>query len=231
MRERHRRATAFGELATRAAAEQEQRESVAITEERARIGGELRGTIAYSVSAMMIQAGAAGRLLRSDPDRVRDSILNVEQTGREALADLRRLLGVLRNDDDPRELAPQPGLDQIASLARTMREVGVECELRTLGERIDLAPGVDLVGYRVIEAALLTAADHHTSRATATVRYHEHELELEIRGDTPIPDLDELLRGVSQRLALYDGSLQALPAGKDGFALQARLPLVAAVPA
>jgi DNA-binding CsgD family transcriptional regulator/signal transduction histidine kinase len=117
VRERHRRATAFGELATRAAAEQEQRESVAITEERARIGGELRGTIAYSVSAMMIQAGAAGRLLRSDPDRVRDSILNVEQTGREALADLRRLLGVLRNNDDPRELAPQPGLDQIASLA------------------------------------------------------------------------------------------------------------------
>jgi signal transduction histidine kinase len=169
--------------------------------------------------------------LRNEPDRARDSILNVEQTGREALADLRRLLGMLRNEDDPRRLAPQPGLDELASLVHTMGEVGVECELRTLGERIDLTPGVDLVGFRVIEAALLTAADHHASRAIATVRYHEHELELEIRGDSPIPDLDELLRSVSRRVALYDGSLRALPAGKDGFALQARLPFGGAVPA
>ncbi len=231
VRERHHRATAFGELAALAAAEQEERESAAITEERTRIGGELRDIIARSVSAMMIQAGAAGDLLRSDPARARDSILNVEQTGREALADLRRLLGMLRNDDDPRKLAPQPGLDQLASLVRAMRELGVECELRTIGEPTDLAPGVDLVGYRVIEAALLTAADHHASRAIATVRYHEHELELEIRGDSPIPDLDELLRGMSQRVSLYDGSLRALPAGQDGFGLQARLPLGVSVPA
>ena len=230
VRERHRRATAFRELAALAAAEQEKRESAAITEERARIGGELRDIIAHSVSAMMIQAGAAGRLLCSEPDRARDSILNVEQTGREALADLRRLLGMLRDDDDPRALAPQPGLGQLASLVRSLREVGVECELRTLGERIDLTPGVDLVGYRVIEAALLTAADHHASRAVVTVRYQEYELELEIRGDSTIPDLDELLRGMSERVALYDGSLRALRAG-NGFAVLARLPLGAAVPA
>ena len=86
--------------------------------ERVRIGRELQDIIAHSVSAMVIQAGGARQLLRTEPERARDSILTVERTGREALADLRRLLGMLRKDDDPRALAPQPGLDQLASARR-----------------------------------------------------------------------------------------------------------------
>jgi signal transduction histidine kinase len=110
-RERSRRATAFQELAAQAAAEHAERERGAIAQERARIGSELQDIIAHSVSAMVVQAGGARRLLRSDPQRARASILTVESTGREALGELRRLLGMLRKDEDPQTLAPQPGLD------------------------------------------------------------------------------------------------------------------------
>ncbi len=227
-RERGRRAGAFRELAAQAALEHERHERAAIAQERERIGGELQDIIAHSVSAMVIQAGGARRLLRSDPARARDSILIVERTGREALADMRRLLGMLRKDEDQRALSPQPGLDQLASLLDSIRQAGLACELHTEGERIDLTPGLDLVGYRVIEATLLSAAHHRSSHVTVTVRYGAGRLELDVCGDGPMPEVEQELRGISERLALYDGSLRAVPTEGDGFALQARLPLAAA---
>jgi signal transduction histidine kinase len=229
--ERSHRAAAFGELAVQAAAEHDERERAAIAQERVRIGSELQDIIAHSVSAMVIQAGGARRLLRSEPERARDSILTVERTGREALADLRRLLGMLRKDDDPRALAPQPGLDQLTTLLDSVRDGGLDCELLSEGEPIDLTPGIDLVGYRVIEGALASAAHHRCGDAVVSVRYSPGWLELEIRGHGSIPDLDADLRGMSERVALYDGSLETSPAGDDAFALQARLPLGAAVAA
>jgi signal transduction histidine kinase len=229
VRERGRRAAAFAALAVQAAAERHEHERAAIAQERVRIGSELQDIIAHSVSAMVIQAGGARRLLRSDPERARDSILTVEQTGREALADMRRLLGMLRKDDDPRALAPQPGLEQLATLLESVRDGGLACELSSEGEPVDLTPGIDLVGYRVIEEVLGCAARHHCSSAVISIRYRPDWLELEIRGEGSIPDPDEDLRGMSERVALYDGSLQALPAGSDAFALQARLPVGAAV--
>jgi signal transduction histidine kinase len=180
---------------------------------------------------MVIQAGGGRLLLHGDPDRARDSILNVEHTGREVLADLRRLLGMLRKDDDPRALSPQPGLSQLATLIDSIRQAGLECELLTVGDPIDLTPGVDLVAYRVIEVALLTAAEHRVSRGLVTIRYEPRELKLEIAGDGAIPDLDESVRSIAQRVALYDGSLRALPTRGGGFTLHARPPLEAAVPA
>jgi signal transduction histidine kinase len=229
--ERTRRSTAFRQLATQAAAEQQARESAAIADERARIGSELQDIIAHSVSAMVIQAGGARLLLRSDPDRARDSILNVEHTGRQALADLRRLLGMLRKDDDPRALSPQPGLDQLGALIESVRDTGLACELRTQGERIDLTPGVDLVAYRVIEVVLLTAGRHRVSRGLVTIRYAPYGLEIEVSGNGSIRDLDQSLHAIAERVALYDGSVRALPADADGFVVHARLPLQAPVPA
>jgi signal transduction histidine kinase len=229
VRERGRRAAAFGELAVQAAAEHRERERAAIAQERIRIGSELQDIIAHSVSAMVIQAGGARRLLRSDPERARDSILTVEQTGREALADMRRLLGMLRKDGDPRALAPQPGLDQLTTLVDSIREGGLACELRSEGGPIDLSPGIDLVGYRVIEEALACATRHRCRGAVVSVRYRPDRLEFEIRGEGSIPDLAEDLRGMSERVLLYDGSLETVAAGGDAFALQARLPLEAAV--
>lgn len=224
-RERSRRATAFRDLAAQAAAQQDERESAATAAERARIGRELEDIIAHSVSVMVIQAGGARRLMRTDPQRARDAILNVEHTGREALADLRRLLGMLRKDDDPRSLAPQPGLSHLAALTGSLKAAGLTCELHTLGGPIGLTPGVDLVAYRVAEAALLAAARHGASRAEVTVCYQPYELRLEISGNGTIPDLDQSLRDIAQRVALYDGRLQTLPTGDGGFALQAQLPV------
>jgi signal transduction histidine kinase len=180
---------------------------------------------------MVIQTSGARRLLQSQPERARDSILAVEQTGRETLSDLRRLLGVLRRDDDPRALAPQPGLDQLGALIRSLSAGGLDCDLRTDGARIDVTPGIDLVGYRVAEAALRSAAEHGSRRASVTVYYRPQELGLEIRGDGQMPDLDSELQGMSERVALYEGSLRALSRIGERFALEARLPLAGPVPA
>jgi signal transduction histidine kinase len=228
---RSRRAAAFSELATQAASEHAEHERAAIAQERVRLGVELQDIIAHSVSAMVVQAGGARRLLGSDPQRARDSILTVEQTGREALADMRRLLGMLRKDDDPQALAPQPGLNQLRTLIDSVHDNGLPCELHLEGEPIDLTPGIDLVGYRVIEATLRRVADHHSGGAVVTVRFRPEALELEIRGHGAMPGLEQELRGMSERVALYDGSLRELSTEDDEFALQARLPLEAMSPA
>ena len=129
--ERRRRADAFAALAAQAAAESAERERAAVAQERLTIGRELQDIIAHNVSVMVVQAGGARRLLGSEPDRARESILTVEQVGRDALAEMRRLLGLLRKDDDPGALSPQPGLEQLPELARALGDAGLACELRT----------------------------------------------------------------------------------------------------
>ena len=224
-----RRSAGFKELGAVAAAEQVARRSAAIASERERIGGELQDIIAHSVSVMVVQAGSARLLLRSDPERARASILNVEHTGREALADLRRLLGMLRKDDDPRALSPQPGLKQLPALIESIRQDGFACELRVEGDLVDLTPGVDLVAYRVIEVVLRAAADQRLLRGLLTVRYTTAALELDISGDGEISGFDQRLRAIADRVALYDGTLRAASARSSGFELQARLPTRTAV--
>jgi signal transduction histidine kinase len=231
VRERGKRADAFAELAEQAAIEQRERDAAAIAQERVLIGAELQDIVAHSVSAMVIQAGGARSLLRSDPDRARESILNVEQTGRDALADLRRLLGMLRKDDDPRALAPQPGLDQLSALVDSIRATGLICDLRTEGKRVDLTPGIDLVAYRVIEEALVCLTRHRAGRTAVCVDYRTHEIEVEIRGRGSIPDLDEELSQVARRVTLYDGSLAVAPVAVGEYAVRATLPLGAVVAA
>jgi signal transduction histidine kinase len=204
VRERRRRADAFAALATRAAADRAERERAAIAHERLVIGRELQDIIADSVSVMVVQAGGARRSLHSEPDRARESILNVEQTGRQALAEMRRLLGLLRKDDDPQALSPQPGLEQLPELFGGLRAKGLVCELGTDGEPIELTPGIDLVSYRVIETALERAAAAGCEHAIITVRYEPQRLELEVRGDRSLP-AGETLRSASERVGLCRG--------------------------
>jgi signal transduction histidine kinase len=224
------RASAFRGLAAQAAAGQDAHDAAAIADERARIGSELQDIIAHSISAMVIQAGSARLLLRSDPGRARDSILNVEETGRQTLSDVRRLLGMLRKDDDPRALSPQPGLSQVTTLLDSLEDTGLACERQTIGTPIDLTPGIDLVAYRVIETALRAAADRHVRNAAVTVCYDPRDLEVEIRGDHAIPDLAITVAPLVQRVALYDGELRTEQTAR-GFVLRARIPLEAGVPA
>jgi signal transduction histidine kinase len=230
VRERHRRAEAFAALAAQVDAERAERERAAIAEERVVIGRELQDIIAHSVSMMVVQAGGARRLLIAQPERARESIQTVEQTGREALAEMRRLLGVLRRDEDPRALTPQPGLDQLSELGDLHRARGLDCEIR-LEETGALTPGVDLVGYRVIEAALADAAEHGCARAQVLVRSRSGVLELEVRADSLVPGVTERLRSIAERVALYDGRLEVEDGAEPELHVRCRLPLGAAVAA
>jgi signal transduction histidine kinase len=225
VRERSRRADAFAALGARAASDRVERERAAIANERLTIGRELQDIIAHSVSVMVIHAGGARRLLQSEPDRARESILTVEQTGREALAEMRRLLGLLRKDDDPQALSPQPGLEQLPELAGVLRSKGLVCELRTDGDPIELTPGIDLVSYRVIETALERGATAGWDHAFITVRYEPQRLELEVRGNTSIPGGGEILGSLSERVRLYGGGLDVVDSRRGEFAVRCRLPL------
>jgi signal transduction histidine kinase len=185
----------------------------------------MQDIIAHSVTAMVIQAGGAKQLLRSDPDRARESILAVENAGRETLADLRRLVGMLRKDDDPRALAPQPGLDELAALIRSTQESGLTCELRIEGGQVDLTPGVDLVAYRIVEAALALASAHGSRSARVAVHYGPQSLRLAIAADGPAPDIERELPGLHERVGLYGGELRANIADVGRYLILARLPL------
>ena len=230
-RRRDRRVAAFRALVAKTKTAHDESKRAAVAHERDRIGRELEDIIAHSVSAMVIQAGGARQLLREDAEQARNSILTVERTGREALADLRRLLGMLRKDDDTRTLAPQPGLDQLTALITSLRARGLICQLHTDGEPVDLTPGIDLVSYRLIETTLFSAANQPGSHAAVTLIYNPAELDLDIHGDAATPNLEETLHGMTERIALYEGTLNILRAADGGFALHATLPLGAPVPA
>jgi signal transduction histidine kinase len=110
-----------------------------------------------------------------------------------------------------------------------MRAAAMTCELNTEGTPIDLTPGVDLVSYRVVEAVLQSAAQHRSAHAAVTIRYRSGTLQLEVLGDAMIPDIDDDLQAIAERVALYDGSVRAVPA-PDGFAVHAQLPVAEFVP-
>jgi signal transduction histidine kinase len=224
-RERGRRAHAFNQLAAQAVVERAERERTAASLERARIGGELGDIIAHSLSAMVVHASGARRGLRSSPDQARESILVVEQTGRETLAEVRRLLGLLRRQEDPTSLLPQPGLDRIPELVETFRGVDFDCSFAIDGAPIDLTPGINLVAYRVIEAALGHLAGSPGDQTGVVVKYRARAIELEVAGNRAMAQLGESLRPVAERVALYGGSLDLAANAQGGWTVQCRLPL------
>lgn len=214
VRERGRRARSFRELAAQTEREQTERDRAAVAHERLRIGAELQDIVAHSVSAMVIHAAGARRLLRSDPDRARASILAVEDAGRQTLADMRHLLGVLKREEDPRALSPQPGLSQLPDLLAARSEDGLACDLQTEGQRADLTPGVDLVGYRAVETALACAVTGAATSATVRVGYERDGLRLEVDADCSAERASEQLRDIRERVALYGGAFELAPAAR-----------------
>jgi signal transduction histidine kinase len=181
---------------------------------------------------MVVQAGAAEAMLDADPERARRPLAAVQQTGRSALTELRRMLGVLREmaDEGP-GLAPQPGLSALDELARQVREAGLPVNVRVEGEPRPLPPGIDLSAYRIVQEGLTNALKHAgPATAEVVVRYGPRELELVVRDDgrgrgPSANGGGHGLLGMRERVALYGGDLTAGPRPEGGFALAARLPL------
>jgi len=205
-----------------------ERERAAVLTERTRIARELHDIVAHDVSVMLVQAQAARRTVRSDPERARGAIAAVEDTGREALGELRRLLGVLRRGDEELALAPQPSLARLDALVERMRAAGLAVELEVAGERRALAPGVDAAAFRIVQEALTNVVRHaDTSAASVRVAYEPVAVELVVRDDGgargPVRD-GTGLAGLRERVALYDGELRAERRREGGFEMRARLP-------
>ena len=163
--------------------EQEANARAAVAEERTRIARELHDVVAHNVSVIVIQSQAAQQSTERDSDAGR-ALRSIEATGQEALTEMRRLLGLLRREDEELALAPQPTLRHLDHLAESVRDAGLPVEVEIHGEPVALPPGVDLSAYRIVQEALTNALKHAgPARARVLVRYGAHELELEISDD------------------------------------------------
>jgi signal transduction histidine kinase len=232
LQERGARERANRQRAERLDSEREQRARMAAQSERVRVARELHDVIAHSVSVMVVQAGGARTVMDSEPGRAEDSLRSVERAGREALAEMRRLLGVLDSGTDPRELAPQPGLADIEVLVRRARAAGVAADLRIEGVATTIPPALDLCAYRILQEALTNAIKHAgPADAEVCVRWAEDALELEVcdEGRGPIANGGASgghgIAGMRERAALHGGTIHAGAGAKSGFAVRARLPL------
>jgi signal transduction histidine kinase len=236
------------ELAERAARLERERAAEArraVAEERTRIARELHDVVAHHVSMMVVQAEAGPVAVERDPARAAGAFEAIAATGRQALVEMRRLLGVLRGDGEPASsLAPQPGLAQVPTLVEQVGRAGLEVELVVEGTEAALPPGIDLSAYRIVQEALTNALRHGASgQARVLVRYGERDLELQIHNgvesasgrrqgasDRQVRRSGRGLLGMRERVRLFGGELRAGPGPGGGFTVDARLPLQAPGP-
>jgi signal transduction histidine kinase len=204
----------------------------AVSDEQARIARELHDVIAHSVSVIVVQASAAEDVFDTRPDQARAALRSIEQAGRDALRELRTLLGGAPGDPDPTH--PQPGLARLDELAEPLRLGGLEVVVRREGEGPELPAGVDLSAYRIVQEALTNTLRHaRATRAEVTVRFGDRELELEISDDgrgSPsalVNGSGQGLVGMRERAALLGGTLEAGPLPGGGYRVHARLPFEA----
>ena len=221
------------------AAEQERQTARAVDDERARIARELHDVVAHGLSVIVVQAGAERRSLHG-PDMDEESIDavlgSIERVGREALVDLRRLLGLLRRTDEPAALSPQPGLGQLDDLLSSVREAGLQVDVEISGDRSPLPPGLDLTAYRIVQEALtnvLKHADAHCVRVG--VAFQRTHLDLEVSDDgSQAPRNGSAgvgtghgLIGMRERVNVFGGTIRAGTADGGGWTVHARLPVTA----
>jgi signal transduction histidine kinase len=228
------RAQLADELADRAVALERAREGeaqAAVQEERARIARELHDVVAHDVSVMVVQAAAAKRIVEREPDRAEEAIVSIEGTGREALAEMRRLLGVLRRGDEDLALAPQPSLSRVDALLARTRAAGLDVALERSGDDAPLPAGVDLAAYRVVQEALANVVRHAgAEHATVRLTYDPRAVVVEVvddgRGATNGGGkAGHGLIGLRERVDLYGGDFEAGPRAEGGFGVRARLPV------
>ncbi len=229
LRERAERADAAEARATQAERERETAARIAVAEERTRIARELHDIVAHAVSVMVLQVGAVRHKLPPTLTDDADALRGVEETGRTALGEMRRLLDAMRRDGDGVDLAPQPGVGSLDSLLEEVGRAGLPADLRVEGEPAPLPPAVELSAYRIVQEGLTNALKHaHASHADVTLRFAPDELEIEVRDDgtgNGGGGGGYGLVGIRERVKIYGGEMTAGPAPGGGFVLNARLPV------
>jgi signal transduction histidine kinase len=230
LRERSVQAEAAEERAAHAEREREAAARVAVAEERARIARELHDVVAHAVSVMVLQVGAVRHKLPEALPEDRQALEGVEETGRTALAEMRRLLGAMRRDGDDPELAPQPGLGNLEPLLEQVRRAGLSVGLHVEGEPFVLPQALELSAYRIVQEGLTNVLKHaHASEAEVVLRYGSDELGIDVRDDghgaMPDDGHGHGLVGIRERVKIYGGDMTAGTSSGGGFVLSTRLPL------
>ncbi|WP_235006126.1 sensor histidine kinase [Nocardiopsis sp. JB363] len=234
--------------------ERDARARVAVAEERERIAREMHDVVAHNLSVMVVQAEGATYAIDQDPARAKNALGTIAATGRSALAEVREILGVLREGGDEEEYAPRPGLEQVEQVVERVREAGLPVEFTVDGPRRGLSAGVELAAYRVVQEALTNTLRHagpEVGRVLVRVRYGEDALELSVRDDgrgggsvaEVEPEVEPEagseagsgavdgdggghgLIGMRERVSVYGGSVRAGPRADGGFEVVASLPL------
>jgi signal transduction histidine kinase len=229
MRLRRSQTSALEERTARLERERDEQARLAVAEERARIARELHDIVAHAISVMVVQTQAAQRVLEGEHASVRESLSAVETTGRQALVEMRRLLGMLRKEDREVALAPRPSLVHLDALVQHVREAGLAVELHVEGKPRRLSAGVDVSAYRIVQEALTNALKHAgRANAVVAVRYRPRALEIEIKDDgrravSGTVDGHGLV-GMRERAALVGGTLESGPSNGRGYSVRAVLP-------
>ena len=204
----------------------------AVAAERSRIARELHDVIAHSLSVIVVQAAAERRVLGPGRESTAETLDSIEQAGRQAMTELRRLLGLLRKSGGELSLAPQPGLGELADLVAEVREAGVEVDVRTDGDLAVLPRGLDLTAYRIVQESLTNVLKHAAARRVeVSLRHVGRCLDIEVTDDgtsagAPSPGGFGLV-GMRERVSVYGGTVQAGHRDGGGFGVHARLPLEA----
>jgi signal transduction histidine kinase len=221
----------FAQRASELERERDERARLAVAEERRRIARELHDVIGHSISVMGVQAGAVRSVLRDDQHREREALLAVERTGRQAVGEMRRLIGLLRTDPETND-NPAPSLRRVEQLVSELRGAGLMVRLSVRGDLGTLSPGVDLAGFRILQEGLTNALKHAPGAdVQASVSATEHELTIEVINDgnaalrSAFDHVGHGLPGMRERASLYGGELVSGPRPGGGFAVRARIPL------
>jgi len=235
----HNRRALVEALRTRAQVAEQNQQALAaqaVSDERQRIARELHDVVAHHVSVMGVMATGARRVLANDPRRAEEALATIEDTGRTALREMRRLLDVLRTSDhDDAELTPQPGLAAVQTLVDQVRDAGLPVRLLVEGPEVPLDPGVALSVYRIVQEALTNTLKHGgRARAEVRIKYTDEQLQVEIFDDgrgpklTPRAPGDRVghgLVGMRERISLYGGTLRTGPRPGGGFRVYAKIPI------
>jgi signal transduction histidine kinase len=227
-----RRAAQLADLAAQLELEREEKARLAVAAERARIARELHDVVAHGISVIAVQAGSGRHTLKADPEGANEAFRAIESTSRQALVEMRRLLGLLREGNEPAAATPPPGIDRHAELIEQARGAGLFVSVDVEGEPRALPTGIDLAAYRLLQEALTNVRKHAPgARAAVRIRYGEHDIEIEVRdhgtraGTPGVEGSGHGLIGMRERVALYRGELDAGPLPDGGYRVRARLPL------